>query len=269
LQFDFSLTSFSDNTDVFIDADNTYIRYHGTTTDVPAMRVAFIYDNGKETNVMNPTGKSRTVQAVDVVNFGTGECKQTATQISQPFSYYTATQGNQLFTLDNGETQNMSVVIWLEGTDSACVNSIIAKSLDINIKFSTTWDNMDEITFSDVSTDSWISDLLQGNGQLQLVYKDATNVETTYDMVQSTASDTKFTCKIPKTIDSGISFKLTTSDGKEYVWDTEPNGTSSTYRGQNVTYSAKGTTDAPVGYWKSSDTDNEIPVDTLPVDEEW
>ncbi len=262
LQFDFALTSYTDGTEVFIDADDTYIRFNGTNTTVPAMRVGFLYDNGKNTVVMNPTGKERSVKAVDLVNFGTGECAKTTSQVSKPFSYYTAANGHSLFTLAAGETQTMSVVIWLEGTDEECVNEIIGEKLDINIKFTTTWNNMDVIKFKDVSTDSWISKLLKDNAQLQLVYTDAQNNETTYDM---TGSGEEFTCKLPKTIDNGISFKLTAGD-TVYIWDTEPDGTSSKYRGQNVEYYAKGTKAEPRGYWKTSDSDSDIEID-VPEDE--
>ncbi|MGN0489634.1 MAG: hypothetical protein ACI4HO_10265 [Ruminococcus sp.] len=263
LQFDFALTSYTDGTEVFIDDEDTYVRYHDTQVAIPAMRVAFLYDNGKNSVVMNPTKKERSAKAVDLVNFGTGECLKTTTQVSRPFSYYTASNGQSLFTLGEGETQTMSVVIWLEGTDKDCVNEIIGKYLDINIKFTTTWNNMDEIKFKDVSSTKWISDKLKSNATLQLVYTDATNAETTYDMV---GSGEEFTCKLPKTIDSGITFRLTT-ESDVYEWTTEPDGTPSTYRGKNVTYYAKGTADDPRGYWKTSDTDSDIEVDV--PDEEW
>ncbi len=263
LQFDFALTSYTDGTEVFIDDKDTYIRYHGKTETVPAMRVGFLYDNGKNTVVMNPTGKERSVKAVDLVNFGTGECLKTTSQVSRPFSYYTATNAHSLFTLAAGETQTMSVVIWLEGTDEECVNKIIPEALDINIKFTTTWNNMDEIKFNDVSNDHWISNLLKSNAQLQLVYTDAQNNKTTYDM---TGSGEEFTCKLPKNIDNGISFRLTAGN-TFYEWDTEPDGTPSTYRGQNVIYFAKGTKEDPRGYWKTTDNDNDIGVDV--PDEEW
>ncbi len=269
LQFDFALTSYTDGTEVFIDETDTYIKTKDKTKNsnpgVPlkAMRVAFLYDNGKNTVVMNPTGKERSVKAVDLVNFGTGECLKTSTQISKPFSYYTSTNAQSLFTLAAGETQTMSVVVWLEGTDKDCVNDIIVNNLDINIKFTTTWNNMDEIKFKDVSSDKWISKLLKSGSQLQLVYKDAQNIETTYDMV---GSGEEFTCKLPKTIDNGLYFKLTVGE-TVYKWDTEPDGTPSTYRGKNVTYYAKGTKADPRGYWKTSDSDNDIDVDV--PDEEW
>lgn len=270
LQFDFALTSYTDGTEVFIDYNkddnkSTHIYYHGTSTPVPAMRVAFLYDNGKNTVVLNPTGKERSVKAVDLVNFGTGECLKTTSQISKPFSYYTATNGHSLFTLSAGETQTMSVVIWLEGTDEECImnEEIKQKTLDINIKFTTTWNNMDVIKFEDASNGRWISNLLKKDAQLQLVYTDAQNNKTTYDM---TGSGEEFSCKLPKNIDNGISFRLTAGD-TVYEWDTEPDGTPSTYRGQNVTYSAKGTKDDPRGYWKTSDSDNDIDVDV--PDEEW
>lgn len=267
LQFDFALTSFTDGTEVFIDENDTYIREHNNQPEkpvaIPAMRVAFLYDNGKNSVVMNPTKKERSVKAVDLVNFGTGECLKTTTQVSRPFSYYTASNGQSLFTLKEGETQKMSVVIWLEGTDKDCVNKIIGKQLDINIKFTTTWNNMDEITFKDVSGTKWISKLLKNNAQLQLVYTDAKNAETTYDM---TGSGEQFTCKIPKTIDNGITFRLTTANNV-YEWKTEPDGTPSTYRGKNVTYYAKGEEEDPRGYWKTSDTDSDIEINV--PEEEW
>ena len=263
LQFDFTLTSYTPKTQVFIDDKETYIRIKDSTVPLSAMRVAFLYDNGTKSVVMNPTKLRRESNAVDVVNFGTGICLGTKSQEALPFSSYTASGGNQLFTLGENETQTMSVVIWLEGTDKDCVNDIIVNNLDINIKFTTTWNNMDEIKFKDVSSDKWISKLLKSGSQLQLVYKDATNVETTYDMV---GSGEEFTCKLPKTIDSGLYFKLTVGE-TVYKWDTEPDGTPSTYRGKNVTYYAKGTKADPRGYWKTSDGDNDIDVDV--PDEEW
>lgn len=270
LQFDFALTSYTEGTEVYIDDTDTYIKVKQSSAPLSAMRVAFLYDNGKNTVVMNPTTKERTTDAVDLVNFGTGECLETKKQISRPFSYYTAANGQSLFTLSEGETQTMSVVVWLEGTDKDCVNKIIGSELDINIKFTTTANSTDEITFKDVSGTEWISKLLKDGARLQLVYTDDLNNPTTYEM---NGSGSEYTCKIPKNVDRGITFVLTPAKGTPYTWEKEPDlepeaggGGPSTYRGKNVTYYAKGTTTDPRGYWKTSDTDNEIDTDT-PVDE--
>ena len=268
LQFDFALTSYTNGTEVYIDDTDTYIKVKKSSAPLNAMRVAFLYDNGKNTVVMNPTTRDRITDAVDLVNFGTGECLKTKQQISRPFSYYTAANGESLFTLSEGETQKMSVVVWLEGTDRDCANKIIGSELDINIKFTTTANSTDEITFKDVSGNGWISNLLKNGAQLQLVYTDDLNNINTLEM---NGSGSEYTCKIPKTVDSGISFKIIDGDDT-YVWEREPDlesgagGGPSTYRGKNVTYYAKGTTTDPRGYWKTSDTDNEIDTDT-PVDE--
>lgn len=282
LQFDFVLTSFSDNTEVYIDDTDTYVRNKTTLAPINAMRVAFLYDNGKHSVVMNPTKKENKTKAVDVVNFGTGKCISTAEQVSQPFSYYTAANNQSLFTLKEGEKQTMSVVVWLEGTDENCKNSIIGSNIDINIKFTTTANNTDVITFKDVS-DGWISNLMKEDGStLQLVYKEPLG---TPQYVKMTGSGTEFTCKIQKTIDRDITFVLTTADGKPYTWQQEPDlttasgtkleGGPSTYRGKNVIYYAKGTKEDPEkdipadprGYWKTTDGDNDIETDV--PKEEW
>ena len=270
LQYDFSLTAFADDTDVFMDPDETHIYYHKTNTSVDAMRVAFIYDNGKGSVVMNPTQNNKTVDAVEVANYGTGECISTAPQVSHPFKYYTAGQGHELFKMQAGENQKISVVIWLEGTDPECTNEIIGKYLDINIKFTTTWNDMDEIRFVDVS-DGWISNKINNNSQLQLVYTDAVGNIKTYDLTKPGDNNKEYyVCKIPKSIDSGLTFKLT-HNNKVYIWDTEPdNVTSSKYRAKNTIYYATGTEENPRGYWKYSgdEGDNNVPVDTFP-DFDW
>ncbi|MGN1137990.1 MAG: hypothetical protein ACI4RM_00955 [Ruminococcus sp.] len=273
LQYDFSLTAFADDTEVFMDPDETHIYYRGKSTAVDAMRVAFIYDNGKGSVIMNPTQSNRTVEAVEVANYGTGECISTSPQVSQPFKYYTAGQGHELFKMQAGENQKISVVIWLEGTDPECKNKIIGNDLDINIKFTTTWNDMDEIRFVDVSTDKWINTMINDNSQLQLVYTDAVGNEKLYDLTKAVDNNnTYYVCKIPKSIDSGLTFRLT-HNGTRYTWDTEPdNVTSSQYRAKNTTYYATGTEAAPRGYWKYSgdEGDNNVPVDTFPSDiEDW
>lgn len=271
LQFDFTLTSYTPKTQVFIDDKETYIRIKDSTVPLSAMRVAFLYDNGTKSVVMNPTKLRRESNAVDVVNFGTGICLGTKSQEALPFSSYTASGGNQLFTLGENETQTMSVVIWLEGTDKDCVNNVvIGKNLDINIKFTTTWNNMDDIIFRDVSNDKWITNLINSGGKLELVYTDPSNGVKPYVM---TGANGQYTCKIQKTIENGITFKLRDKDGTQYIWQKEPDldsgagGGPSTYRGKNVIYHAKGTKGDPRGYWKTTDDDNDIGTDT--PEEEW
>lgn len=265
LQYDFSLTAFTKDTKVYIDSDDTYIKLKSNGTAVSAMRVAFIYDNGKNSNVMNPSGETRTTQAVDKVNFGNGNVLTggTTEQTAYSFDYYTAASGNELFTLGENETQNMSVVIWLEGTDSNCPldgkTDIKGKDLDIQIKFTTTANDQEEVYFNDNSSGKWITETLSGNAKLELVYKNDDGEEETVTMV-ATSTDGKYSCKLSKNINQYVYFRIT--DGSTvYEWKKEEDGSSSTYRGQNINYYAGGKKSAPTGYWKVTDKKDEVKVD--------
>lgn len=260
LQYDFDLTAFSDDTSVFIDDEETYVRYTANNAAIPAIRVAFIFNNGKDSVVMNPTGATRSSAAVSLVNYGTGTCRETKAQTAKPFSDYSS-DGQALFTLDNGETQHVSVVVWLEGTDSACVDSISGEEFDINILFTSTWEDMEVINFVDQSTDSWVTSELKNTGsKLTLSYTDSESKKQEVSLATSTSG---WSCKLPKTVTEGITFTLTASDGSTYTWTTDD-------RGESTTWYATGTNDSPddcTGYWKADDSDNDVEKETF--DEDW
>lgn len=284
LQFDFKLTSYNDSTEVFIDTDKTFIRDHRTKEPVAAMRIAFVYDNGqKETVVMNPTEATTDVQAVESINFGTGDFRKSALQRSRPFSYYTASAGHSLFTMSGGEQQTLSVVVWLEGTDPQCtVDKIAAKELDMQIQFTTSWDAVDIVEFTDDTTDKWIMEEMKNGAKLELVYKcladeldDEGNLKEgglqkgdVMRYLMSSSDNNAYSCKIPKNYYNEVRFVLTTKSGTVYTFDKEPDvvrngfiikpGDSTINRGSNTSYIAKGSRVDPRGYWETDDLDNDI-----------
>ncbi|MDP4120330.1 MAG: hypothetical protein Q8876_04635 [Bacillota bacterium] len=132
-------------TDVWFDSSsNCY--YGGTTTTASPMRIAIYTNDGSNPIVFDPdalAGNPKTVSAVSSIS-NTDGTPTTATQTANAFSTYEPTSqsgtGTALFHLSKGEQKKVSVIVWLEGTDSSCVDTNVGKSIDLNIKFTSSWD---------------------------------------------------------------------------------------------------------------------------------
>ena len=130
IQVDFTLASELATSTVCIGEDS-YIKItdsSGNEVDNSAIRISAISGLAFNPVVLNPTASTRETKAVSDISIFTGKYSGYKTVTSQPMNV-----NQELITLDKGETTKISLIIWLEGTDTACQNTISGKNLDINL----------------------------------------------------------------------------------------------------------------------------------------
>lgn len=128
-QCDFELKALKDNVSVYLDVDIAQ-------TDIlviAPIRVSVNYNDGKTPIVLSNTeGTFTAISAIDNIGTPTPENKSTVS-----FKEYTS---KPLFTFSNNDdVKNITVTIWLEGTEIAPSNTnyIADQDLDVNIEFYT------------------------------------------------------------------------------------------------------------------------------------
>lgn len=132
IQVDFTLASETETSSVCLGTDS-YIKItdsNGAEVDNSAIRISAISGLATDPVVLNPTANARTVNAVSDISVFTGKHSTSRQQISTPMK---TGEAQPIITLNKGETTRISLIIWLEGTDSACQGSISGKDLDISL----------------------------------------------------------------------------------------------------------------------------------------
>lgn len=163
---DFTLSSDSGDTDVYVKnftvkvgnyEYSTNLQNDNTQTqeDCP-IRIAFITDSSKAPIVIDPTEAldtyAKTYKAVaNTTAEGTPSILDSK---AHSFANYYFATNNPIFTINESEKLNVTMVAWLEGGVESSSNKSICdkfKGLEtsINIEFETNWDNMDIIKFVD------------------------------------------------------------------------------------------------------------------------
>ncbi len=172
ISVDFTLSSQNDtsvwlSTDSRIECRNTETNTPTTSKTANAIRIAFVENKigGKTTIFDNSTSieyaeKNSAVKAVSQ----SGEvnpsetCLETCNVRSfNEFTYDNADQ-NTLFDIEAGETLNVTMNIWLEGTDKDCTSSVLNLSdLQILLKFTTSYEEVRTIYFIDQTLEKWVA----------------------------------------------------------------------------------------------------------------
>lgn len=197
ISVDFTLSS-KDATDVWLSSLSS-ITSTGGNSAANAVRIAFIDKSidGKSVVFDNTSDKNYSVSNDAVKTISTGGLLS-ATESCTPHTFNEYTYGNPynnvLFHLEAGETLNASMVIWLEGTDSACTSSVLDISdLQIYIKFTTSYEELRTITFIDQTLEKWVDD---DKCYVYIIDKD-TNYLYEMTMSETYSSDYTWTGSIP------------------------------------------------------------------------
>lgn len=245
---DFELKGTSGNTPVYIksyeikieEADNAHnpevnAVYHDqlkigydtqgrpNSQDIPhstcPIRMAFIADSGTAPVVIDPSA-----QVIDYVDNSPGAVERIdengvpVLRNTYPENNWNSFQsyyyGNTpLFVIPGGETLNVTLVIWLEGTLPEC-DKYIGKKISVDIDIESNFVDMDTITFYDDSQPDtngqahWVSN---DNPIIACSYEDPFSDETpkrwkTVIMTKTADADYTWTAKIPKKAVTNISF---------------------------------------------------------------
>jgi len=131
LQVDFTLASEMDSADVFL-GEGSQITVTGSKSQ--AVRLAVITGLAENPVILNPTSGERTVSAVSDISRFTGAYSASKLQNSYPVANY---RTQPLISLKKGETSNISLIIWVEGTDTNCVNDISGEKINIKLELTT------------------------------------------------------------------------------------------------------------------------------------
>lgn len=148
LSTDFTIRADAGATQVYLDAGATYARLSNGTS-ATAVRMAFNFNDGTApvvvTNGLLP-GYTKYSNAVhSVANSGTptlGDSSDTSTQQAahsiNDYIYGTT----PICDLAANEVKNITLTVWLEGTDADFSDTYANNTFDINVKFTSTWDKM-------------------------------------------------------------------------------------------------------------------------------
>ena len=208
LSLDFQLVAGDSPTDVYLGA-GTIIQ--SSNQDVMnALRMSFSLNNGETPIVFKPTQMPGITEAVTyspitAINTETGVATQTSTETKAYGDYYYSGDGSEhLFHLDQSETLNITLSIWLEGTEFSG-DSVANKDLSIYIDFTTTADDLVKYNFvdnghsrADATSTLWVANKAQNNTYDTMMYIYDINASRYYAMNKT--SNTTWETYLPKSI---------------------------------------------------------------------
>ena len=253
VQLDFNLTAEANYTTIYLHKDTSL------KIDVPAdasseykaqaalaekaLRAAIYYDGMEKPVVFTAQMNPSSVDAVKDIDRTTGRFLESSKQVAVPFKDY-AYGKNQLAMLNQGETRPFSLLIWLEGTDPNCTSAnVMLKQLVLNLKFTTSWDNTEEIIFEDNSARS-AKAILDAHPEYSLVlnYNDTAhkveNMKFTMQKVSAESTNYQWKCNLPGTAQNDLTFQIVdgTDNSVKYEWKQTTSGVSTLNRGTAVKY---------------------------------
>ena len=174
------------------------------TKDCP-VRIAIISDSGDSPKVIDPSALVNSYSInTDSVYYVTQQGKPTtrSTALESFASYYYGTN-NPLFTLQQGETKNIAIVAWLEGSHPKA-REYEGEQLSIDIEIETNVSDMGYIYFHDWTAnddagsfasneyqDKAVHWLSRDNAIIAVSYTDTQNTPTTADDVVKTTVMTR------------------------------------------------------------------------------
>ncbi|MDR0913822.1 MAG: hypothetical protein LBM65_01445 [Oscillospiraceae bacterium] len=159
---DFKLSGGGTGCSIYIDETNTDITQDGNV--LGAVRVAF-WDNDSENPpiVFAPVTKEGANDCVKSIDPATGKKNELEASSLRVFADFGAGD-TPMFSLSDDETKNITMIIWLEGTDDLCTESIVG-DLDLKISLTTTVPNaikfyFEDDTYTGFIESNWIPDRL-------------------------------------------------------------------------------------------------------------
>lgn len=246
-------------TNVWLDKES-FVNFKGTKNPATAIRIAFYENDGNKPIVFSPelgTSQIKKCNAINSIKKDGTPILNEQSSISFKEYIYGNSNENILFSLEANEKKTITLFIWLEGTDPDCTHAIMgSKDLDINIKFSSTWEETGLFRLIDETGSHWL-----GNDGAEIVLTD-TDTGIQYKMEKAEDFDKTFTwtCRAPKTIESANFYRLNPNTGEAWnSWKTNP------LRKGSYTYLAK---DSGYGEWRYNPEDmdgDEEPTTTVPA----
>lgn len=132
-----------------------------TGNSLKPFRISLNFNDGTPPVVLcpgiNKTGYYQTTNAVSSID-SDGKAALVPVQSDSMASYWYSSS-NPVVRIKNGESKNVTLTIWLEGTDPACTSGNIAlQDLNVDIKLTTAANYTKEVTFVDYSPNQWVKD---------------------------------------------------------------------------------------------------------------
>lgn len=197
ISMDFQLVAGSSATEVYLGA-GTFIQCKDNQQNeklLSALRMSFSTNDGNTPVVFKPNQMPGVNMSFSpIVSIGNdGKANQDSKSTNAFGDYYFGASNNlPLFRLSAGETKNITLSIWLEGTEFTD-NSVAEKDLSIYFDFTTTVDNLVKYNFvdnthgySDALSEYWITNK-EVNGKYDtMMYVYDNNTERYYAMTKST-----------------------------------------------------------------------------------
>lgn len=213
------------------------------------------------------TGFQRPYAPVESIDTSTGDPTTIVPAFASSIDDYFSTDTATLFELAPHETQSLSMIIWLEGTDEDCTESLYAgKNINLNLVFSLSSDTATKHTyrFLDATKENWIKNDKPKNGVdiptvIQLYDRD---LKRGFKMALEDGSTTNWTASVPTDVSAHhIEFRRVNPMDENEVWNYWDAGEMPTaytdtvgVSGASVTYEFTAFADgSPVQYYENSD----------------
>lgn len=202
------------------------------------VRIAFISDSSEVPQVIDPTALvDNYVKRYNAVD-STDESGSAYTSVSdaESFSDYYFVTGSPAFTLVGNTPLNMTMVIWLEGTENVNTGESNSEKyagadISVDIELESNWTDMDTVTFVDETIGDDVGDPTNatplhwinssGDAIILMSYTDTNNITRTVVMKED--GQYKWIAPLPNNVTTNISFyRYSLTDEIIYnAWHTE------------------------------------------------
>ncbi|MCH5297083.1 MAG: hypothetical protein J1E85_05385 [Ruminococcus sp.] len=184
------------------------------------VRIAFIINSQDDPQVIDPTALvsqyTHTYNAVESTdNYGNASVTKS---VADPFSMYYYVLGTPLFTLKGTQPIDVTMVVWLEGTENADTGESKSKDyaneeISVDIELESNWTDMEMVTFVDntLGDNQGLGDI---NNPQQWIGNDGHIVTMTYTDV--TTTDNKGKNPVRTVVMSPVAYK---TNGQAIKWE--------------------------------------------------
>lgn len=202
---DVSAGATSGVTKIYIDQST---EFKGDADFLKALRVSLNFNDGTDPIVICPgltyDTDTRPYSPVASIN-SDGSVKDIANMSALQHGHYYYGK-TPVYKLPHGESERVTLTVWLEGTDDKCNEALANKAFEMNLVLSTEDSNMRTVKFIDYTPSTWVKNQ---NATMYVVNSQS----KTSTWVMSSSDGITYTARIPKDIPS-IYFQRTTKSDK-------------------------------------------------------
>jgi len=213
ISLDFDLIAGDSATDVYLGA-GTIVQCSNDAV-VNALRMAFFTNDGEILSVFKPNQMPGVDMPYHPIIGISDAGKPTTTTINTEAygDYYFKGEGNStpLFHIEKGETKNITLAIWLEGTAFKKDDAIANSDLSIYIDFTTTVDDLVKYNFIDnthgyggAALEYWVTDTMKNGGSdyetMMYIFDNASQRYYAMEKSKNYSTDHTWFAYIPKNI---------------------------------------------------------------------